>query len=108
MKSFAVNNIYEIGVYRALGIRKLSVVAIYAVEMFIISLKTTLVGGILVYIVTNIISNIPITAINFAVNFPTFAIVTFGLMLINIIVSIIPISRYMRLTPSQILTKYDL
>ena len=76
--------------------------------MFIISLKTTLVGGILVYIVTNIISNIPLAQIDFAVSFSTFASITFGLMFINIFVGIIPITKYMTLTPSQILTKYDL
>lgn len=108
MKSFAVSNIYEIGVYRALGIKKQSVISIYGIEMLLISLKTTLIGGFLVYIITNIISNIPLAEINFAVNFPTFIIITLGLIFINILVGIIPISRYMRLTPSQLLTKYDL
>lgn len=108
MKSFAVSNIYEIGVYRALGIKKSSVISIYAFEMLFISLKTTLIGGLLCYGVTNLISSIPTMQIDFAISFATFALVTFGLMLINIIVSIIPISRYMRLTPSQLLTKYDL
>ena len=108
MKSFAVSNIYEIGVYRALGIKKSSVILIYAIEMILISLKTTLIGGTLTFIITNIISNIPIAEIDFAISFSTFAIITFGLILINILVGIIPISRYMRLTPSQILTKYDL
>ena len=108
MKSFAVSNIYEIGVYRALGIKKTSVISIYAFEMLFISLKTTLIGGILCYAITNLISSIPIVQIDFAINFSTFASITLGLMLINIIVGIIPITRYMRLTPSQLLTKYDL
>ncbi len=108
MKSFAVSNIYDIGVYRALGIKKSSVISIYAFEILFINLKTTLIGGILCYIVTNIISSIPIIYVDFAISFMTFVLVTFGLMLINIIVGIIPITRYMRLTPSQILTKHDL
>ena len=108
MKSFAVSNIYDIGVYRAIGIKKSSVILIYLFEMLIISLKTTLVGGLLCFIITNIISSIPIIDVNFAISFGTFFTITFGLILINLIVSIIPISRYMRLTPSQILTKHDL
>ena len=80
----------------------------YLFEMLIISLKTTLVGGLLCFIITNIISSIPIIDVNFAISFGTFFTITFGLILINLIVSIIPISRYMRLTPSQILTKHDL
>jgi ABC-type antimicrobial peptide transport system permease subunit len=108
MKSFAVSNIYDIGVYRAIGIKKSSVVLIYLFEMLIISLKTTLVGGLLCFIITNIISSIPIIDVDFAISFGTFSTITFGLIFINLIVSIIPISRYMRLTPSQILTKHDL
>lgn len=108
MKSFAVSNIYDIGVYRALGIKKSSVISIYAFEILFINLKTTLIGGMLCYIITNIISSIPIIYIDFSISFMTFVLVTFGLMLINIIVGIIPITRYMRLTPSQILTKHDL
>ena len=108
MKSFAVSNIYDIGVYRAIGIKKSSVVLIYLFEMLIISLKTTLVGGLLCFIITNIISSIPIIDVDFAISFGTFFTITFGLIFINLIVSIIPISRYMRLTPSQILTKHDL
>ena len=36
-----------------------------------------------------------------------FAIATFGLIILNVIVGIIPVSLYLRLTPSKILTKYD-
>ena len=108
MKSFAVNNIYDIGVYRAIGIKKSSVVLIYVFEMLIISLKTTLVGGTLCYLVTNMISSVPVIEVSFAISFATYITITLGMILINVLVGIIPISKYMRLTPSQILTKYDM
>ena len=97
MKSFAVSNIYDIGVYRAIGIKKQSVVLIYLFEMLIISLKTTLVGGLLCFIITNIISSIPIIDVDFAISFGTFSTITFGLIFqtilnLSVVVGLIPVT----------------
>ena len=108
MKSYAIKNIYDIGVYRAIGIKKTSIAFVYALETFVISLQTTLVGGALCYIVTNIIAGIPLIDVSIAISFPMFIYVTFGLIAINVIVGVLPVALYMRLTPSQILSKYDI
>ena len=107
MKSFAIKNIYDIGVYRAIGINKGSIIFVYALEILIISLRTTLIGGALCYLITNVISSIPLISVSFAISFAEFAIATFGLIILNVIVGVIPVSLYLRLTPSKILTKYD-
>ena len=107
MKSYAMKNIYDIGVYRAIGVRKTSVVLIYAIEMLLISLKTTLVGGIICYFVTNIIGSIPVLNTSINISFELFFSVVFSLMAINVLVGILPILGYLRLTPSSILTKNE-
>lgn len=107
MKSYAMKNIYDIGVYRAIGVRKSSVVLIYALETLIISLKTTLIGGVLCYVVTNIIGSIPVLEGRFAISFELFIAIVVALILINILVGILPIMTYLRLTPSSILTKNE-
>lgn len=107
MKSYAMKNIYDIGVYRALGIKKISVVMIYALEILIISIRTTLVAALLCFVVTNIIADIPVIDITFAISLPLFLICTFAMILMNVLVGIIPVCSYLRLTPSKILTKYD-
>ncbi len=107
MKSYAMKNIYDIGVYRAIGVRKSSVVLIYALETLIISLKTTLFGGILCYVVTNIIGSIPVLEGRFAISFELFIAIVVALILINILVGILPIMTYLRLTPFSILTKNE-
>lgn len=108
MKSYAMKNIYDISVYRAIGIKKGSIAFIYALEILIISLKTTLVGGILCYLVTNFIASVPIIDMSFAISFETFIICTVGVILINVMISLISVWGYLRLTPSRILTKYDI
>ena len=108
MKSLSIKNIYDIGVYRAIGISKGSVILIYAFEVLIISLKTTLLGGTLCYFVTNVIAGVPIIDANIAIPFEVFAITTFGLIAINVLVGILPVCLCLNKTPSQILTKYDI
>lgn len=107
MKSYAMKNIYDLGVYRAIGIKKGSLVFVYALEILIISLQTTLLGGTLCYLITNMISSIPLIEDVNAISLSLYLGVTFGLIFINVIVGIIPIMLYMKLTPSQLLTKYD-
>ena len=46
--------------------------------------------------------------VSIAISFPMFIYVTFGLIAINVIVGVLPVALYMRLTPSQILSKYDI
>ena len=108
MKSYAIKNIYDIGVYRAIGINKKSITFVYALEILMISLKTTVVGGVLTYLVTNIIQGIPILDLNIGISFTLFGGVTLGLLLLNVLVGVLPIMGYLKLTPSQILTKYDI
>ena len=107
MKSFAVKNIYDIGVYRALGIKKGSIVFVYAFEILVISFYTTFIGGTLFYIVNNILASIPIITGFATMSFWLYIVITFGLMILNILIGIIPVIVCLRLTPSKILSKYD-
>ena len=108
MKSYSIKNIYDIGVYRAIGIKKSSIAFVYALEILIISLKTTLVGGIFTFLIVNIINGIPIFDLQIGMSFELFICTTLGLILLNIFVGVLPVIGYLRLTPSQILTKYDI
>lgn len=108
MKSYAIKNIYTIGVYRAIGINKQSIIHVYLIQMLVMTLKTTLVSCTLCYIITNLITNFPNSNINFAIDLNTYLLTTSSLMLINLIIGILPISLYMKLTPSKLLSKYDI
>ena len=108
MKSYSIKNIYDIGVYRAIGIKKSSIAFVYALEILIISLKTTLVGGIFTFLIVNIINGIPIFDLQIGMSFELFICTTLGLILLNVFVGVLPVIGYLRLTPSQILTKYDI
>ena len=108
MRSFAIKNIYDIGVFRALGIKKSSITFIYAIEIFIISIFSTLLGGLLCYIVTNILAGMPNANPLNAIPFSVFGVTTLSLLILNIVVGILPVVICMAKTPSQILSKYDI
>ena len=108
MKSYAIKNIYDIGVYRAIGIKKSSIAFVYAFQVLIISLKSTLVGGFLAFVITQFIASIPLIDTTLVISFNLFIICTSLMIMLNILVGTIPVLLYMRLTPSKILTKYDI
>jgi ABC-type antimicrobial peptide transport system permease subunit len=107
MKSFSIRNIYDIGVYRAIGINKASIVFVYAIEIFIISLRTILIGTTLCFFVANFITSIPLIDASFAIDLSIYIITTVGLIILNVIVGVLPVISCLRLTPSKILTRYD-
>ena len=109
MKSYAVKNMYDIGVYRAIGINKRSIVFVYALQILIISLKTTFIGCLITFAITQFVASIPIIdAASIAISFDLFAYTTFGLLLFNVLIGILPVMMYLKLTPSRLLTKTDL
>lgn len=108
MKSFAIKNIYDIGVFRAIGINKRSIIFVYAIQILIISLKSTLVGALMYYFITSFISSIPLIDLLVAMDFQLFIYSTFGIIGINVLAGILPIIMYLKKTPAQLLSKYDI
>ena len=107
MKSFSIKNIYDIGVYRAIGISKLSIIAIYAIEILIISLRTVFIGTTICFFLANFITSIPLISASFSIDLSIYLITTAVLIILNVLVGVLPVVMSLRLTPSKILTKYD-
>ncbi len=107
MKSFSIKNIYDTGVYRAIGISKGSIAFVYGIEIFIISLKTIFVGTTLCFFIANFITSIPLINAAFSIDLLIYIITTVGLIILNVIVGVLPVISCLRLTPSKILTRYD-
>lgn len=109
MKSYSIKNIYDIGVYRAIGINKRSIVFVYALQILVISLRTTVLGGVICFGLTQIIAGVPlINAGSIAISFEVFAFTTLGLLVFNVLIGVLPVLMYLRLTPSKLLTKTDI
>ena len=108
MKANAIRKIYDIGVYRSIGISKSSIYIAFIFELLLISSLTTLVGATLTYLVTTFISNIPLLGISLGVTPLSFVITVIVLFAINILIGIIPMIILLNMTPAKLTAKYDM
>ncbi len=108
MKANAVQRMQDLGVYRLIGISKMSIIGLFAFENVVITSYTSLVGAVISTFATYIISSIP--SLGVEINYPWYAFILTVLFLyaVNVIVGILPIRKILRLPPAQLASKYDI
>jgi ABC-type lipoprotein export system ATPase subunit len=107
-RSSLLARIYEISVYRALGVTKGDIRKLFIVETILVTTLTSLLGYA---ITTAIMWRIQILAEDYMqlIHVTPFSIAV-GVLLIyavNILSGLIPVSNLLRRTPAEILSKYD-
>ncbi|MDR4969243.1 MAG: FtsX-like permease family protein, partial [Acholeplasmataceae bacterium] len=109
MHSSMVSRIYEISVYRALGMKKTEIFFSFMIEILILSTVTSLIGYGIATIGLIQSSNTLIGMFRaFLVTPLTILIGIIILYLINLIGGMFPIFLLLRKTPAQILAQYDI
>ena len=108
MKANAIKRIYDIGVYRSIGISKSSIYIAFIFELLLISILTTLIGSTLTYLVAYFLSNIPLLNISLGITPLSFLITVVLLFIINIIIGLLPIFVLLNMTPAKLTAKYDM
>lgn len=106
MRSRLIARVYEVGVYRALGVNKANVYKIFISEILVLTGISALLGiGFVTWFITE--AN---KFTNDSVYYPWFLpFISFAFMaFVNTLVGLLPVWRLLRLTPSQILSKYDI
>ena len=107
IRSSMISRIYEIGVFRALGVPRREIYKIFGSEITLITLFTTAIGwGIISYIFLTSKGNLPMLRIYY--NLPLAILILFGLWIVNLIVGLLPVYGLLRKTPAEILSKYDI
>ncbi|HBP25659.1 MAG TPA: hypothetical protein DD618_01730 [Acholeplasmatales bacterium] len=107
MRSSLISRVYEVGVYRALGVKKGNVYRLFVSEIVLISLFTSLLGVVaatLFIVRVNSLAPIEIIYYPWYVSFISLGFL-FGC---NLLIGLLPVFTLLRLTPSEILTKYDI
>lgn len=106
-RSSFLSRIKEIGIYRAIGVKKTDIYKMFLGEIIAITTVSSLVGICLMSYIFYHICQIEFIRSMFAIN----PIVFFGAVLIvyvfNAIVGLIPVFNTMRKTPAAILSRYD-
>ncbi|MFI3329379.1 MAG: ABC transporter ATP-binding protein/permease [bacterium] len=104
MRSSLISRVYEIGVYRALGITKKDIRKIFSSEILLISLFSSFIGYIIAIL---LISNVG-GALGLSLHYLLWIPILILIMLLNILIGLKPINSLLKLTPSEIGSKYDI
>ena len=109
IRSSMLRRIQEIGIYRALGVKRLDVVKLFLVEIVVLMSVTSLLGYIGMFYVLRTINSATQELIDvFALGIPTFIGGLVSLYAIHIIFGLLPLSGVLRKTPAEIHATYDL
>ncbi len=109
IRSSLISRIYEISVYRALGVKKNEILRAFIVEIFTISTISTLLGYVLATIVLDKLQDGLLGRFNFFyVNPITVGFGIIVLYVINMLAGIAPVFFLLKKTPAQILSQYDI
>lgn len=112
MRSSLFSRVYEIGVYRALGVTRRDIYKIFACEVTIITIFSSFIGWLLTTFVIQkalpTIKNISMGSVH--IYYPMYLAILTLLFIyaINLINGLLPVFTLLRKTPAQILTKYDI
>ncbi|MDY5577398.1 MAG: ABC transporter ATP-binding protein/permease [Lachnospiraceae bacterium] len=108
MKANAIARMQDLGVYRMLGISKGNIIAMFGLEIFVISCYTSLVGVLGTTFVTFGLAGIDL--LEMQVTYPWYVVLLTVVFLFtaNIMVGILPIKKMLKLPPAQLAAKYDI
>lgn len=108
MKANAITRIGDLGVYRMLGISKGSILAMFAIEITIITSMTSLVGAGLTVLIMKFVAGIEALEITFVFPWYIFVMVIVFLYGVNVLIGILPVQKMLKLPPAQLAAKYDI
>jgi len=107
-RSSFLSRIKEVGIYRAIGVKKSDIYKMFIGESFAISTIASLPGALFMGYCLYILSDISYVSNNYLMNIYVFLLCVGIMYLFNIIVGLIPVFNTMRKTPAQILARHDL
>lgn len=109
IRSSLISRIYEVSVYRALGVKKNDIFASFLIEIFVLTTISTFIGYVIATLGLSKLSQGFIGEFNFfTVNVLTFVLGLIVAYVINILAGMFPIYLLLKKTPAQILSQYDI
>ena len=109
IRSSLISRIYEISVYRALGVRKKEIFRSFIIEIIVLTSLSTLIGYVLASIaISKLQDGLLGTLQLFKITPLSFIAGLIIMYSINIIAGLFPVYLLLRKTPAQILAQYDI
>ena len=108
MRSSFLSRIKEVGIYRAIGVKKADIYKMFVGESFAISTLSSLPGVLFMSYCLYVLSDISYVSKNYLMNIYVVILCIVVVYLFNIIVGSIPVFNTIRKTPSEILSSNEI
>ena len=108
MRSSFLSRIKEVGIYRAIGVKKSDIYKMFIGESVAISTIASVPGVLFMSYCLNVLSTISYVSSNYMMNIYVLILCLVTMYIFNIFVGLIPVFNTMRKTPAQILARHDL
>ena len=103
-----LSRVKEIGIYRAIGVKKTDIYKMFTGEILAITIITSIPGILFASYGLSVIKQIKYLSDYFVVNPTVILLSIVFVILFNLIIGILPIFRVLSKTPASILARYDL
>ena len=108
VRSSFLSRIKEVGIYRAIGVKKSDIYKMFTGESFAITTLASVPGVLFVSYCLYVLRDISYISNNYVINGYVVILSIIVMYLFNIIVGLIPVFNTMRKSPAAILARHDL
>jgi len=107
-RSSFLSRIKEVGIYRAIGVKKSDIYKMFMGEAFAITTLTSVPGVLFMGYCLSVIADISYVSRNYVINWGVILLCIVILYVFNIAISLVPVFNTLRKTPAGILARHDL
>lgn len=107
IRSSFLSRIKEVGIFRAIGVKKSDIYKMFSGEIFAITILASVSGIVFMTYILKVITKIPYIGDMYKVNLFTCVLSIVIVLIFNIIIGLLPVYNTIRKTPAQILSRFD-
>ena len=108
IRSSFLSRVKEVGIYRAIGVKKIDIYKMFFGEIFAITTIASIPGILFMAYVLDVLSDIKYLSDLFVINLFGVVITIIFIYLFNLIIGLFPVFNTIRKTPAEILSRHDL
>ncbi len=108
MRSSFLSRIKEVGILRAIGVKKRDIYKMFVGEIVAITCTASMLGVALMTYILRALSKVPYISKMFVIDVKVVGASIILIFTFNIVVGLLPLFRVLRKTPAQILSRHDL
>lgn len=108
VRSSFLSRIKEVGIFRAIGVKKTDIYKMFLGEIFAITTIFSMLGVIFMTYIIKGLSKLPLVGKDYYMDTSVFILVVLFIYVFNILIGLLPVINTIRKTPAKILSRNDI